>query len=185
MFGALTLPKINLPMGMGMAGKGTGSGQTSGAAAKEDGNTILKQIATKGLKLKWRVDIPPEGERIITELYNAPVIISEMPMEMKPFYICQHEKDPKLSYGFDLIMNGMELASGGRRIHDPEQYISALKSKGLNPKMFEDIIKFYRYGLPIHAGWAIGVDRLVMSMLNLTNVREAVLFPRDAKRLTP
>jgi len=146
---------------------------------------ILKQIAGKGLKLKWGDDIPPEGERIIHELYGAPVIISEMPMEMKPFYICQHEKDKKLSYGFDLIFEGMELASGGRRIHDPEQYINGLKSKGLNPKMFEDIIKFYRFGMPIHAGWAIGVDRLVMAMLGLPNVREAVLFPRDAKRLTP
>jgi len=146
---------------------------------------ILKQIAGKGLKLKWGDDIPPEGERIITELYDAPVIISEMPMEQKPFYICQHEKDPKLSYGFDLIFEGMELASGGRRIHDPEQYVEGLKSKGLNPKQFEDIIKFYRFGMPIHAGWAIGVDRLVMAMCGLNNVREAVLFPRDAKRLTP
>jgi len=146
---------------------------------------ILKQIEKKGLKLKWGSDIPPEGERIIHELYKAPVIISEMPMEQKPYYIHPHEKDKKLSYGFDLIFEGMELASGGRRIHDPEMYVAGLKSKGLNPKQFESTIEFYKFGMPPHAGWAIGVDRLVMVMLGLNNVREAVLFPRDAKRLTP
>jgi len=146
---------------------------------------VLNDMEKNGFKLKWGEDIPPEGEKRITKIYKAPVIVSEMPMEFKPFYIHQQEKDPKLSYGFDLIMEGLELASGGRRIHDPEAYIKGLEAKGLNPKMFEDIIKFYRFGMPPHAGWAIGVDRLVMVMLGLNNVREAVLFPRDAKRLTP
>jgi len=146
---------------------------------------ILKQIAGKGLKLKWGEDIPPKGEKIIHELYGAPVIISEMPMEQKPYYIHPHEKDKKLSYGFDLIFEGMELASGGRRIHDPDMYIAGLKSKGMNPKGFESTIEFYKYGMPNHAGWGLGVDRLIMAMLNLPNIREAVLFPRDAKRLTP
>ncbi|MFH1450691.1 MAG: aspartate--tRNA(Asn) ligase [archaeon] len=146
---------------------------------------ILKELEKKGFKLKWGEDIPPEGERLICDIHKEPVVVSEMPMEQKPFYIHQHEKDPKLSYGFDLIFEGMELASGGRRIHDPEMYIAGLKAKGLNPKDFESVIKFYRYGMPPHAGWAIGIDRLVMVMCGLNNVREAVLFPRDAKRLTP
>jgi aspartyl-tRNA synthetase len=146
---------------------------------------ILKELGKKGFKLKWGDDIPPEGERLITEIFKAPVIISEYPYALKPYYIHQHETDKKLSYGFDLILEGMELASGGRRVHDPDDYVAGLKAKGMDPKGFEPITEFYRYGMPPHAGWAIGVDRLVMVMLGLPNVREAVLFPRDAKRLTP
>ena len=146
---------------------------------------IIDLLGKNGLKLKWGEDIPPEGEKIITEHFKAPVIVYEYPMKLKPYYIHPYEKNPKLSYGFDLIGEGIELASGGRRIHDPELYVKMLEEKGLNPKNFEEITSFFRLGMPPHAGWAIGVDRLTMVMCGLENVREAVLFPRDLKRLNP
>ncbi len=82
-------------------------------------------------------------------------------------------------------MEGVEISSGGRRVHEAAQYIENLKAKDLNPAEFADIIKFYEYGMPPHAGWAIGVDRLTMLIAGVENVRETVLFPRDLKRLTP
>lgn len=136
-------------------------------------------------KLKFGEDIPPAGEKELTELYQEPLIVNEYPDALKPHYIAPHEKDKKLTYGFDLIMDGMEIASGGRRIHSAEQYIQRLKEKGLNPAKFEEIIKFYKYGMPPHSGWAIGIDRLTQIICGLQNVREAVLFPRDVKRLKP
>jgi aspartyl-tRNA synthetase len=146
---------------------------------------VIEMLAKKGLNLKWGDDIPPEGEKLITENFKGPVIVYDYPMEQKPYYIHPHEDDSKISHGFDLIAEEIEIASGGRRIHDPELYVKMLKEKGLNPKNFEDIIKFFRWGMPPHAGWAIGVDRLTMVICGLNNVREAVLFPRDLKRLNP
>ena len=145
----------------------------------------LKLFEKNGLQLKFGEDVPPKGERILSGHFKKPVILYEFPAELKPYYIHPHEKDKKLTYGFDLIMDGMEFASGGRRVHSYELYNEMLKKKGLNPKAFEDISKFWKYGVPPHSGWAIGLDRLVMSICGLKNVREAVLFPRDLKRLTP
>ena len=146
---------------------------------------MIKILQKAGLKLEWGDDIPPEAERKITELYTDPVIIYDYPMKMKPYYIHPHLDDPKLSYGFDLIMGGIEISSGGRRIHDPELYIKMIKEKGMNPDNFESVIKFFRWGMPPHAGWSVGIDRLTMILCGLKNVKEAVLFPRDVKRLTP
>jgi len=141
--------------------------------------------AAKKIKLKWGEDIPPEGEKKLVELCKGPVIVHDYPMEQKPYYIQPHEDDEKLSYGFDLLLGGIEISSGGRRIHDPELYVKMLKKNGLNPENFKDVIKFFRYGMPPHAGWSIGVDRLVMIICGANNIRECVLFPRDLKRLHP
>ncbi len=145
----------------------------------------IEALNKKGLKLKWGEDIPPNGEKMVTEIYKGPAIVYSYPSEMKPFYIAVDKKDSKVSHGFDLIMEGLEIASGGRRIHSPEVYEERLMAKGLNPEKFKEITKFYKLGMPPHAGWAIGVDRLTQIICGLQNVREAVLFPRDIKRLTP
>ena len=146
---------------------------------------IIGVLNKQGLKLDWGDDIPPEGERKIEELYGEPVIVFDYPMGMKPYYIHPHLDDPKVSYGFDLMMGGVEISSGGRRIHDPDLYIKMIKEKGMNPDNFESVVKFFRWGMPPHAGWSVGLDRLTMILCGLKNVKEAVLFPRDIKRLTP
>ncbi len=143
---------------------------------------ILKQ---EGIKIKFGDDIPPAGEKKLSEIYKKPVIVYEWPMELKPYYIHPHESDPNLSYGFDVILDGIELASGGRRIHDPDMYVEMIKRKGLNPDKFKEIVEFYKLGMPPHSGWAIGVDRLTMIISGVKNIREAVLFPRDVKRIKP
>jgi aspartyl-tRNA synthetase len=93
--------------------------------------------------------------------------------------------DAKLSEGFDAIYKGMEISSGGQRIHLPKLLEERIKLKGLKIKDFKTYIDSFRFGAPPHAGWSIGLERLTMLILDLPNIREAVLFPRDRDRLTP
>jgi aspartyl-tRNA synthetase len=96
-----------------------------------------------------------------------------------------HDDDETLSTGFDLMHPRMELVSGGQREHRREQLIEGFEAQGLDPEAFEYYTKMFKYGMPPHAGWAIGGERLLMTMLELDNIREAVLFPRDRQRLSP
>jgi aspartyl-tRNA synthetase len=129
-------------------------------------------------------DLSPEAEKKLGELYPETIVfVHDWPLSGKPFYIMPKGKD--LSCGFDAIYRGMEISSGGQRVHLPELLIERLKAKGLNPKDFKAYIDSFRFGAPPHAGWGIGVERLTMLVLGLDNIREAVLFPRDRDRLTP
>jgi aspartyl-tRNA synthetase len=133
-------------------------------------------------------DLNGECEEKLGELYpDTIVFVHDWPLSGKPFYIMPKDAkvDAKLSNGFDAIYKGMEITSGGQRIHLPELLIARLKAKGLNPDMFKDYIDSFRFGAPPHAGWGMGVERLTMLILGLKNIREAVLFPRDRDRLTP
>jgi len=133
-------------------------------------------------------DLTGEGEKRLNELFpNTIVFVHDWPMAGKPFYIMPKDAkvDAVLSNGFDAIYNGMEISSGGQRVHIPELLEKRLKVKGLNPKDFKSYIDSFRFGAPPHAGWGVGVERLTMVLLGLPNIREAVLFPRDRERLTP
>ena len=151
---------------------------------------------TANLMRKYKIhvgkdDLSGEAEQKLGEIYKDTIVfVHDWPISGKPFYIMPKEvkkgKDKEeLSYGFDAIYNGMEIGSGGQRIHIPELLEKRLKTKGLNPKAFKDYIDSFRYGAPPHAGWGVGVERLTMQILGLKNIREAVLFPRDRDRLTP
>ncbi|MBI2573533.1 aspartate--tRNA(Asn) ligase [Candidatus Woesearchaeota archaeon] len=129
-------------------------------------------------------DLSGESEQKLGELYPDTVIfVHDWPLAGKPFYIMP--KGEHLSYGYDAIYQGMEICSGGQRIHLPELLIERLKVKGLNPDHFKSYIDSFRYGAPPHAGWGVGVERLTMQILGIKNIREVTLFPRDRDRLTP
>ena len=129
-------------------------------------------------------DLTGEGEKKLGELYpDTIVFVHDWPLEGKTFYIMPKGKE--LSCGFDAIYKGMEISSGGQRIHLPELLTERLKAKGLNPKDFTSYIESFKYGAPPHAGFGMGVERLTMVLLGLNNIREAVMFPRDRDRLTP
>jgi aspartyl-tRNA synthetase len=135
-------------------------------------------------------DLSPEAERKLGELYpDSVVFVHDWPLSGKPFYIMPSDKKgPKgeeLSKGFDAIYKGMEISSGGQRIHIPELLIERFKAKGMKVENFKDYIDSFRYGSPMHSGWGMGVERITMLVLGLPNIREAVLFPRDRDRLTP
>jgi aspartyl-tRNA synthetase len=138
----------------------------------------------KLLKLKFGEDLSPENEKELCKKYPETVVfVHDWPLEIKPFYIMP--KDKKLCKGFDAIYKGMEISSGGQRIHLPDLLIERIKAKGLNPKNFQSYINSFRHGAPMHSGWSIGLERFTMGLLGLSNIREAVLFPRDRYRLTP
>lgn len=145
----------------------------------------LKKLDEAGIKVKWGEDLPTPAERKLGELINGAYFVTDWPTIIKPFYIMPHEDNPDLSHAFDLMYKDIELASGGTRIHQKELLIEQLKRKKLNPRQFEYHLKNFEWGLPPHAGWGLGVERLTMILTGTQNIRETVLFPRDRKRLTP
>jgi len=145
----------------------------------------LKMLDNAGVKVPWGEDLPTPAERKLGELVGGAYFVNDWPTVTKPFYIMPREDNPKLCYAFDLMYEEIELASGGTRIHQEKLLIKQLKQKGLKPENFESHLRNFRYGLPPHAGWGLGLDRLVMVLTGIENIREVVLFPRDRKRLTP
>lgn len=129
-------------------------------------------------------DLSTEAEKKLGELYpDTIVFVHDWPISGKPFYIMPKQKG--LSGGFDAIYKGMEITSGGQRVHIPSILENQLRERGLNPEDFKSYIDSFRYGAPPHAGWGMGLERLTMLMLGIQNIREVVLFPRDRTRLTP
>lgn len=133
-------------------------------------------------------DFTPEEERKICNMYKGDIVFTySWPSSLKPFYIMPKDEkaDSKTSEGFDALYLGVEISSGGQRIHLPELLTKRIKTKGLNPNNFKDYIDSFRYGAPPHAGWSIGLERLTQQICGLDNVKEATMFPRDRDRLTP
>jgi len=129
-------------------------------------------------------DLSTEAEKKLGELFPETIVfVHDWPISGKPFYIMPKGKDS--SAGFDAIYKGMEISSGGQRVHIPELLESRLKIKGLNLKDFKSYIDSFRYGAPPHSGWGIGLERLTMLILGVPNIREVTLFPRDRERLSP
>ena len=144
---------------------------------------VNKLMEKEGVETS-EVDLSGEAEKKLGELFpDTIVFVHEWPLDGKPFYILPEGKS--LSRGFDAIWKGMEISSGGQRVHDPELLKKRLTVKGLKLDSFKDYIDSFHYGAPPHAGWGLGVERVTMLMLGLNNIREAVLFPRDRDRLTP
>jgi len=134
-------------------------------------------------QLVWGDDLPTEGEHALGQDVGEHYFITDWPSEIKPFYIKDH--DEQLSTGFDMMHPTMELVSGGQREHRYDHLVEGFEQQGLDPEQFDYYTKMFKYGMPPHAGWGLGGERLVMTMLGLGNIREAVLFPRDRQRLSP
>jgi aspartyl-tRNA synthetase len=135
-------------------------------------------------KAKWGEDLSMEATRAIAEQMNGFYFITKWPLSLKPFYI-QPDDDPKYSKGFDFMYNEIEMTSGGQRVHDVNLLRERLKEQELDPEGFNHYLDPFRYGMPPHAGWGLGLDRLAMIFTGAKNVRECVLFPRDRTRMTP
>ena len=147
---------------------------------------ILEELRSKGVEISWGDDIDTPAYRALQDLHKEEYyFITDWPTKTKAFYIKPNASRPEISCGFDLMHEWMEIASGGTRIDKKEDLVRRLEEKGLNPKDFEDHLKTYEYGMPPHAGWAFGLERLLMALLKIENIREVILFPRDRYRLTP
>jgi len=149
----------------------------------EDVLDILKE---KGFELQWGEDLGSEEERAIGEVMREEgkdfYFITKYPLDAKPFYTMP---DGSLSRSFDLGCKGIEIASGSQRIHDYELLRERIEKNGLKPEDFQDYLKAFKYGMPPHGGFGLGIERLLMALLDIKNVRECILFPRDRTRLRP
>lgn len=136
-------------------------------------------------ELGWGDDLHTEAERILGEEMGQHYFIKDWPSEVKPFYIQDYDDDPSVSKGFDLMHPNLELVSGGQREHRYDALVEGFEQQGLDPDEFAYYTEMFRFGMPPHAGWGMGAERLIMTILELDNIRETVLFPRDRQRLSP
>ena len=130
-------------------------------------------------------DIGTAAERAIGEEMGRLYFIFDWPSSIRPYYAMPYENDPEICKAFDMMHPRMELSSGAQRVHQHDLLVEQIAKKGLNPENFEFYLNPFRFGMPPHAGWGLGAERLVTTMLGLPNVREAVLFPRDRHRVVP
>ncbi|MEM0192428.1 MAG: aspartate--tRNA(Asn) ligase [Candidatus Korarchaeum sp.] len=149
---------------------------------------IYDILADYGKVVEYGEDYDTEGERIlwqyVKEEYDSDFFfVNRFPFKVKPFYVMK--EDETWARSVDLLYKGLELSSGGQREHRYDVLISQIKEKGLDPGGLEWFTKFFAYGAPPHGGFAIGIERLLMKMLDLSSVKEASLFPRDPDRILP
>ena len=135
-------------------------------------------------------NIDAKGEELICDYVKKEygtefVFLTKYPVTKRPMYTMPDDKDKTLTKSFDLIYDGLEITTGGQRIHDYEMLKENIIKFGLNPEDFDFYLETFKYGMPPHGGFAIGLERLTMKILKLSNIREAALVPRDMKRLTP
>ena len=135
-------------------------------------------------------DFDPQEEELLgkyakKELNSDFIFITHYPSKKRPFYTMDDPSDPEYTLSFDLLFRGLEITSGGQRVHDYKQQVEKMIKLGTNPEDFETYLMFHKYGAPPHGGLGIGLERLTMHLLGAKNVRETTLFPRDINRVTP
>lgn len=151
---------------------------------------LYELLAEMGKKIPRGEDLDAEAEELlwghVKKKYSSEFyFINRFPFAKKPFYVMRVDESPEWARSIDLYYRGLELSSGGQREHRYEKIISQLKEKGMGENSMGWFAKFFKYGVPPHGGFAIGIERLTQQVLNLENVREAALFPRDPERIEP
>ncbi|MEM3613228.1 MAG: aspartate--tRNA(Asn) ligase [Candidatus Bathyarchaeia archaeon] len=146
---------------------------------------VLEDLKKEGIKIPWGEDIPTPAFRTLGKIHPYFYFITDWPTRSKAFYIKPRDDNPEICEGFDLMWRWIELSSGGTRIASKELLMKRLREKGLNPESFKYHLQAFDYGMPPHAGWAIGLERLTMMLTGKKNIREVTLYPRDKFRLTP
>jgi len=133
-------------------------------------------------------DLDPAHERWLCEyaknnLNSEFIFITHYPVSKRPMYTYEDEKDPGMTKSFDLLFRGIEITTGGQRVHDYDKLILAIKNKNLDPEKFSYYLQAFKYGMPPHGGLAIGLERITAKLVGAENIREAALFPRDIHRI--
>lgn len=145
-------------------------------------------------KLKYKPsdmkDFDPEEESLLgkwakKELGSDFLFVTHYPSIKRPFYTMDDPENPEYTLSFDLLFRGMEITSGGQRVHDYNEQVEKMKKCGVNPEDFGTYLMLHKYGAPPHGGLGLGLERLTMHLLGFKNVREATMFPRDINRVTP
>jgi len=146
---------------------------------------VLENLKREDIEVPWGEDIPTPALRTLGKLYPHFFFITHWPVSARSFYIQSREDKPEVTEGFDLMWRWVELVSGGTRIASKELLMKRLAEKGLKPESFKYHLQAFDYGMPPHAGWAIGLERLTMILTGKKNIREVTLYPRDRFRLVP
>jgi len=154
--------------------------------------TDLKKVIKEkyNYEIPISTDIDPEGERLAgryakEEFGSEFVFVTHYPWKEKPFYTMPSDQEQKETEGFDLLFRGVEIATGSQRIHDYQMLIKNLTDKGVKTEGLEFYLETFKFAMPPHGGWGLGSERIIQLILGLGSVKEAVLFPRDVKRLAP
>ena len=145
----------------------------------------LDELKEKDVKLKFGDDLLDSHLRILGENHPSFYFLTDWPIKLKPFYIAEKQDNVELSESFDLQCGYLELSSGGSRLHNPEKIKARLKEQNLDPSKFSEHLQAFDWGMPPHAGWGLGLERLLTIILGIDNVREVILYPRDPERLKP
>ncbi|GIU72111.1 MAG: aspartate--tRNA(Asn) ligase [Candidatus Nitrosocaldaceae archaeon] len=146
---------------------------------------LINMLKDNGAKIEWGDDLNTENLKLLGKLINGYYFITDWPTSAKPFYAKPKRNDPKISETFDLMYNELELSSGSTRINRKNELVERMKMQGLNPDAFEYHLKVFDYGMPPHAGFGLGLERFLMIIANLDNIRDATFYPRDIERLSP
>lgn len=141
-------------------------------------------------KIRNPYDLEPEEELLIGRYFQEEygsdfVFVTHYPSKKRPFYAMDDPADPRFTLSFDLLFRGLEVTTGGQRIHDYREITAKMENRGMDPEDIASYLMIFKYGVPPHGGLGIGLERLTMRLLDEQNVREASLFPRDVTRLEP
>lgn len=153
---------------------------------------LMEAIELLQSKLNWKsesMDLDPEGERLLCQYMEEKegtqfLYLTHYPRSVRPFY-AMPEQGTEFTHSFDLLFRGLEITTGGQRIHEYTQLVESIEGRGMSAESFSDYLQCFKVGMPPHGGLAFGLERLAKQLLDLKNVREASLFPRDNTRISP
>jgi nondiscriminating aspartyl-tRNA synthetase len=147
---------------------------------------IIDKLQEAGERIQWGDDISPQIMKSIQhEHLNDFYFIIDWPTSTKPFYIKPSAEDSRICESFDLMYGGLEVSSGSTRINHKDQLVERMAKQGLKPEAFDYHLRVFDYGVPPHAGFGLGLERLIMALTKVENIRDVTLYPRDIDRLAP
>ncbi|NLO09128.1 MAG: aspartate--tRNA(Asn) ligase [Clostridiales bacterium] len=153
---------------------------------------VAKELISKKYNraIKDFEDFEPEEEKLLSEAIKKEtgsefVFVTHYPTAKRPFYAMEDPSNPTETLSFDLLFRGLEITTGGQRIHNYKEQISKMKSLNMKVELFESYLMMHKYGMPPHGGLGLGLERFTSKLLNQDNVRLSTLFPRDINRVTP
>lgn len=151
-----------------------------------------KELIAKEYKreIKDYDDFEPEEEKLLSEVIKRQtgsdfIFVTHYPTKKRPFYAMEDADNPSETLSFDLLFRGLEITTGGRRIHDYYEQISKMEQRNMNVSLFESYLMLHKYGIPPHGGLGLGLERFTCKLLNQDNIRLTTLFPRDINRIVP
>lgn len=133
-------------------------------------------------------DLEPQHERWLCEYSKKEfgsdfIFVTHFPLTKRPFYTYEDKTDPGYAAGFDLLFRGLEITTGGQRVHDYDELVKSLEGRGMDPEKFSYYLQAFKSGMPPHGGLGLGLERLTAKLLGIDNIKEATLFPRDLNRI--